>query len=38
MIGALIQGEIIEALEHGWIVIDDANASAMMLTKGGAIK
>jgi len=38
MIGALIQGEIIEALEHGWIVVDDANASAMMLTKGGAIK
>lgn len=34
MIGALIQGGIIEALEHGWIVIDETNASAMMMTRG----
>ena len=38
IIGALIQGGIIENREHGWIVVDDANASAMMLSKGGAIK
>ena len=38
MIGALIQGEIIEALEHGWIVVDEANASAMMMMRGGEIK
>lgn len=33
MIGALTQGEIIRASEHGWIVIDKVNSSAMMMRK-----
>ena len=35
LIGALIQGEIIEAYEHGWIMIDEVNSSAMLLRKNG---
>lgn len=35
LIGALIQGEIIEPFEHGWIMIDEVNSSAMMLRKNG---
>lgn len=35
LIGALIQGEIIEAFEHGWIMIDEVNSSAMLLRKNG---
>lgn len=33
LIGALILGEIIEPFEHGWIVIDEVNSSAMMMAK-----
>jgi hypothetical protein len=33
MIGALIQGEIIMASEHGWIVIDKVDSSVMMMRK-----
>ena len=35
LIGALIQGEIIESFEHGWIMVDEVNSSAMMLRKNG---
>lgn len=35
LIGALIQGEIIEAYEHGWIMVDEVNSSAMLLRKNG---
>jgi len=35
LIGALILSEIISPLEHGWMVIDDVQASAMMMRKGG---
>jgi phage/plasmid primase-like uncharacterized protein len=35
LIGALILSEIISPLEHGWTVIDDVQASAMMMRKGG---
>lgn len=34
LIGALIQAEIIAVFEHGWIVIDPVNASAMICLKG----
>jgi hypothetical protein len=30
LIGALIQGSIIEPFEHGWIVVDEVNSSAML--------
>ena len=33
LIGALIQGEIIESFEHGWIMVDEVNSSAMLLRK-----
>lgn len=32
-IADLLIAEIIEAFEHGWIVIDEAQASAMMIRK-----
>ena len=35
MIGALIISEIISPLEHGWIVVDEVQSSAMMMRKGG---
>ena len=35
LIGALIQGEIIEPFEHGWIMVDEVNSSAMLLPKSG---
>jgi phage/plasmid primase-like uncharacterized protein len=35
LIGALILSEIISPLEHGWMVIDEVQASAMMMRKGG---
>lgn len=35
LIGALIQGEIIEAFEHGWIMLDEVNSSAMLMRKNG---
>jgi len=34
LIGALILSEIISPLEHGWMVIDDVQSSAMMMRKG----
>jgi hypothetical protein len=33
LIGALINAEIIEANEHGWIVTNDVQASSMLLRK-----
>lgn len=33
-ISDLLTAQIVEAFEHGWIVIDDAHASAMMIRKG----
>ena len=33
LIGALIQSEMIEATEHGWIMIDESQASAMLMRK-----
>jgi putative DNA primase/helicase len=35
LIGALILAEIIHPLEHGWMVIDEVQSSAMMMRKGG---
>ena len=32
-IADMLVAEIIEAFEHGWIVIDDAQASAMLIRK-----
>jgi hypothetical protein len=33
MIGAMLQAGMIEATEHGWIMVDEAQASALMLRK-----
>jgi hypothetical protein len=33
LIGALLQAGIIEATEHGWIVVDEAQSSALMMRK-----
>ena len=35
LIGSLLQANMIEPLEHGWIVIDDTWASSMMIRKKG---
>jgi phage/plasmid primase-like uncharacterized protein/KaiC/GvpD/RAD55 family RecA-like ATPase len=35
LIGALILAELISPLEHGWVVVDDVQSSAMMMRKGG---
>lgn len=35
LIGALVLSEIISPLEHGWVVCDDVQASAMLMRKGG---
>jgi hypothetical protein len=35
LIGALIVSEIISPLEHGWIVVDEVQSSAMLVRKGG---
>jgi hypothetical protein len=35
LIGSLLQANMIEPFEHGWIVIDDTWASAMMMSKNG---
>lgn len=35
LIGALILAEIISPLEHGWVVVDNVQSSAMMMRKGG---
>jgi phage/plasmid primase-like uncharacterized protein len=35
MIGALIISEIISPIEHGWIVVDEVQSSAMLMRKGG---
>lgn len=35
LIGALILSEIISPFEHGWVVVDEVQASAMMMQKGG---
>lgn len=33
LVGALLNANIIEPQEHGWVVVDEAQASAMMLRK-----
>lgn len=33
LIGSLLRANMIEPFEHGWIVIDDTWASAMMIAK-----
>ena len=33
LIGAMLQAGMIEASEHGWIMVDEANASALILRK-----
>ena len=35
MIGALILSEIISPIEHGWMVVDEVQSSAMLMRKGG---
>ena len=35
MIGALIISEIISPIEHGWMVVDEVQSSAMLMRKGG---
>ena len=35
LIGALILSEVISPLEHGWVVCDEVQASAMLMRKGG---
>ena len=35
LIGALILSEIISPFEHGWLVVNEVQSSAMMMRKGG---
>jgi hypothetical protein len=35
LVGGLLQANMIKPFENGWIVIDDAWASAMMIRKNG---
>lgn len=35
LIGAMLQAGMIEATEHGWIVVDEAQSGAMMMRKNG---
>lgn len=35
LIGALVLSEIISPIEHGWVVCDEVQASAMLMRKGG---
>lgn len=35
LIGAMLQAGMIEATEHGWIMVDEGQASAMMMRKNG---
>jgi phage/plasmid primase-like uncharacterized protein len=35
LIGALILAELISPLDHGWVVVDNVQSSAMMMRKGG---
>lgn len=37
LIGSLILAQIITPFEHGWIVVDDVQASAMLMRKGGQL-
>jgi hypothetical protein len=34
LIGSLVLAEIISPFEHGWIVVDEVQASAMLMRKG----
>ena len=36
LIGGLLQANMIEPFEHGWVVIDETWSSAMMMSKNGA--
>lgn len=33
LIGGLIQADIIESFEHGWVMVDEVNANAMLMAK-----
>jgi hypothetical protein len=33
LIGALLQADMIQNTEHGWIMVDEVQASTMMLRK-----
>jgi len=35
MIGALLQSNMIQASEHGWVMVNELQASTMMMRKGG---
>jgi phage/plasmid primase-like uncharacterized protein/KaiC/GvpD/RAD55 family RecA-like ATPase len=35
LIGALLQADMIQNTEHGWIMVDEVQASTMMMRKGG---
>jgi hypothetical protein len=37
LIGSLILAQIITPFEHGWIVVDEVQASAMLVRKGGQL-
>ena len=37
LIGALLQSQMIESTEHGWVMADEVNASSMMLRKVGSL-
>lgn len=38
LIGGLLQANMVQPFEHGWIIVDDTWASAMMMSKNGALK
>lgn len=38
LIGGLLQANMIKPFEHGWIIIDDTWASAMMIRKHGELR
>jgi hypothetical protein len=38
LIGGLLQANMIEPFEHGWVVLDETWGSAMMVRKTGALK
>lgn len=38
MVGGLLLANIIKPFEHGWIIIDDALATAMMIRKNEGVQ
>lgn len=35
LIGALLQSDMIQSTEHGWVMVDEIQASTMMMRRGG---